>query len=116
MKADAVWALLLGAAVALGSTLLAQWASLAYQIVATLRSALDQKSRTRGRRSESSRPKRSAKRHICRRVANIPSVIPDAICSPQVKGRVQPASASHLGAVGGLPARTAMVRVLDKGD
>jgi hypothetical protein len=31
MKADAVWALLLGAAVALASTLLAQWASLAYQ-------------------------------------------------------------------------------------
>jgi hypothetical protein len=31
MKSDAVWALLLGAAVALASTLLAQWASLAYQ-------------------------------------------------------------------------------------
>jgi hypothetical protein len=31
MKSDAVWALLLGAAVALVSTLLAQWASLAYQ-------------------------------------------------------------------------------------
>ena len=31
MKSDAVWALLLGTAVALASTLLAQWASLTYQ-------------------------------------------------------------------------------------